>query len=404
MGIPRAYSPTPLFLFQSGKNSNQTAKPLFTDFKQDGIGTPLFKKGRGCLAFLLSVFKDIYPEKNEVLIPAYNAQSLAFATIHNGLKIKLVDIQQKSFFPSYEQYLNSISDKVLAAILPYNWGVFPEINELIKITDEFKKNHIFWIDDFASSYPLNDHLQYFKMNSPCQFFSFGKTKTLSLIDGGYAFIPQSSLYYKLFHETFAKANSEKILISKKKYDISKTIENFLYHIYTNRIGYSILSYLGPGRNDHPPKTSEINMEIQSVGWENTLEKIIETKLNETLQYRLNVNKKYHQHLTQLNNSQLHLFSSTLNNVGSRFPLLFRSKEIRDEVRRKLIEKQIGVSTGHDKWLNEIELIRPFLNNIREENYPEAVEFQHRLLTLPAHERVDKKSISIICDIIKKILV
>jgi dTDP-4-amino-4,6-dideoxygalactose transaminase len=89
-------------------------------------------------------------------------------------------------------------------------------------------------------------------------------------------------------------------------------------------------------------------------------------------------------------------------VGSRFPLLLESKKMRDKAKEKFVRKQIGVSTGHDKWLKEVELIRPYLNDIRDEEFRGAIDFQDRMLTLPAHERVTEKNISIIYKILKEL--
>lgn len=400
MGIPRIHSPTPLFLFQKFNDHKKEPEIIYPFFKQDGLGTPLFRKGRTCISYILSIVaKDKNKHRNEVIIPAYNCRSLAFSTIFSGLKIRLIDINQNTFFPSYEGYRRTINEKTLAAILPYNWGIFPDLEEIAKIHNLLLENDIFWVDDFATSIPQNMYIDYFKNNSPCLFFSFGKSKIMTIMDGGFAFFPAHHLYFDFFEKKIKEDKFAEKKLGFKLVDISKTLSNFLYHIYTNRFGFSLLTFLGLTRRDRHPTNMQIHMDPLSLGWKETLGDIMDKHFDDTLNRRLDVFQKYHDIFEKYTCDKIYLFPTTKSNVGCRFPLLFDNKKVRDRAVKLFYKNNIGASIGHETWLGGIDILKPYLSEYRDNEFPESCKFQDRLLLLPAHSKVREDDVIVISKII-----
>lgn len=400
MNIPRVFAPTPLFLLPTKtKGVCSKERLLYPFFDQPGIGTPLFPKGRSCLAFVLSLFKSIRPGRNEVIIPAYNAQSLAFAAIFNGLKIRLIDIEENTFFPSYEAYKSAINDKTLAVILPYNWGIFPEIAEIKKMHQLFLDSNVLWIDDLATSIPTGEYANYFNNNSPCLFFSFGKTKITTIMDGGYAFFSQNHPFFVSIGPALTQAISD-IESKGQPYslNIRRLFTNFTYHIYTSRRGFSLLNLLKLAQKDRMPTTEQIPYFVLSHGWEQALKNILDEYFESNMDARLRVAQAYYRYDEQFSDSSCFLFPTTKNQIGSRFPILFSNKEDRNEAQLRFLKNNIGVSTGHQTWLGAVDLLKPYLSEYSESQFLKSISFQDRLLTLPLHSKVTENDVKVIVGI------
>jgi len=369
---------------------------LYPFFDQPGQGTPLFPKGRSCLAFILSLFKSMRPGRDEVIIPAYNAQSLAFATIFNGLKIRLVDIEENTFFPSVESYRNALSSRTLAVIFPYNFGIFPELSEIREIHRLFLEAQVLWVDDFATSVPTGEYADYFNNNSPCLFFSFGKTKITTLMDGGYAFFSQGHPFFDDISPALIKAVSDIECNSQPfSLNIDRLFTNFAYHIYTSRMGFSLLSLLKLAQKDRMPTTTQIPYFVLSPGWEQTLKNILDENFWPNVEGRLHVAQAYHRYFAQFPDASCYLFPTTKTQVGSRFPILFSNKEDRNQAQLHFLKNNVGVSTGHQTWLGAVNLLKPYLSDYSETQFPKSISFQNRLLTLPLHCKVTENDVGVI---------
>lgn len=402
MTVPRVYAPTPFFLKQKGKVSSQPAKMNLPFIYSCGIGTPLFPKGRGCLSFVLSLLKTIMPQKNEVIIPAYGAHSLAFSILRSGLKIRLVDTTPETFFPNFKKYKEVFSKHTLAAILPYNWGIFPPLVELQEIHKFCHINNVYYIDDFATSIPNNLFAGYFNQNSLCVFFSYGKTKILTIMDGGYAYFilnhPISKKIKKNLEENVMQIKERSFALR----DIKKSILNFAYHFYCSRAGFFLLSKLGLTAVERLPQDMNIDMNPLSPGWCNALGEIINKFYNKSNEARRKIFKNYHKYLADAKDGKIFLFNSTKEHIGSRFPLLMKNQQLRDNVYSLLNKYNIGASLGYKYWLKNFDILKPFLKHVDDTEFQGAQSLQNRLLTLPAHGNMNEKDVINICNLIKKV--
>ena len=63
----------------------------------------LVSSGKAALTLILNALKEQYPERDEVIIPAYTCYSVPSAIIRAGLKVKLCDTVADSFAFDFEQ-------------------------------------------------------------------------------------------------------------------------------------------------------------------------------------------------------------------------------------------------------------------------------------------------------------
>lgn len=403
MGVPRVYAPTPLFLFPARSERDRESRPLYPGFAQPGCGTPLFQKGRACIAFLLKVFQEAVKHRdpgeahrrNEVVIPAYNARSLAFAALETGLKIRLVDIDPMTFFPTLEGLNNALSDRTLAVLLPYNWGIYPTLASIEAMHQELGKRSLFWVDDFATSVPSAGYASYFNRHSPCLFHSFGKTKIMTIMDGGYAFFPESHPYFAVLQNAMHGIAGEPE--APFSVALKKCLINLAYQAYTERAVFGCLGQLGLAQKDRQPTSAAMSLRPLSAGWARRLESLIGKHFSPTQTARLKVAAWYHEELGR-GVQGVQLFPTTLAAVGSRFPVLCRSHQHRAQLRQALEKVGIGVSFAHDTWLGGLPLLKEHLVNDEREVFPGALEFQDRILCLPLHPRVKRDDVVTIAGI------
>jgi dTDP-4-amino-4,6-dideoxygalactose transaminase len=381
--IVRAYSPTPLFLLPDGKNGPQFDL-RYPKFVSSGVGTPLFPKGRSCLAFLFRLFKKIRPNCDEIILPAYSAQSIAFAALAEDLRIKLVDVDDTTIFPDYDSFTAAFSPRTLAAVLPYNWGVFPPISTIKRFHDVLLKNKILWIDDFASSVPMNQHSDYYDVSSPCVFFSFGKTKITTMMDGGYAFFPEKHPYYPELSYALALSKTEINDVSAQ--GPTRFLINIAYHIYSSGPGSFLLNQMGLLNRDNYPKSLNFARNPLANGWGHSLLKIINNSFDSNLSRRLKISNIYRNKLSSKLSDYYDLYGSQ-GGVGSRFALMCKSEEIRDNLLDKLRQNCIGVSKGYQSWLAEIPLLKNTFLREDHSKYQGAISCDKQIITLPCHAKV-----------------
>ena len=69
----------------------------------------LLSSGKATLSLILQALRDIQPERDEVLIPAFTCYSVPSAIIRSGLRIKLCDINPDTLDFDYDQLSRLLS-------------------------------------------------------------------------------------------------------------------------------------------------------------------------------------------------------------------------------------------------------------------------------------------------------
>lgn len=396
--VPRSYSPTPLFLVPNSAGY-KGSPPCLPFLDHVHTWTPLFVKGRSAAAFLLKYLKACIPDKSEVVLPGYTAQSLAFAVIHCGLKPVLADINPSTGFPSYTHVEIAVSRDTLCVFMPYNWGMFPSIGELKHIQEIAKINKCILVDDFASSAPFGDLRDFFNRTWQIALFSYGKTKLMTIMDGG------SVCFSKRCRQLAANLVAS-FPLSKRQHtsgqSAKRIAQNFLYRAYSTRLGFYILSVIGAAHVERIPTSMDINLKPLGRGWEGMLAEILD-EADRDLERRQKVFCRYFEQLEPISGNGLHLFGGAKGHAGSRFPLLFETSALRDKAIRLLQSQHIGATLGHLHWLPEFDLLKPHFIHVERSSFPGCVELQDRLITLPAHSKITSADVDNICQQIRQLV-
>lgn len=189
--------------------------------------------GKAALVVILQALHNINPHRNEVIIPSFTCYSIPSAIVRAGLKVRVCDINPKTLDYDYEQ-LQDILEKhnscgecyqsqkkeinkgnILAVIAVHIFGISADINRLSRITN----NEVFLIEDVAQA--MGNQVQGKKLGTfgDVGFFSLGRGKTLSTVEGGIII-------------------TDDIQIAKKIASIYKNLGQYTFCDILRLIGYS----------------------------------------------------------------------------------------------------------------------------------------------------------------------
>ena len=70
----------------------------------------LVSSGKAALTLILQALKELHPERNEVLIPAFTCYSVPSSIVRAGLKVKLCDISPDTLDFDYNQLEKILND------------------------------------------------------------------------------------------------------------------------------------------------------------------------------------------------------------------------------------------------------------------------------------------------------
>jgi len=140
--------------------------------------------GKTALTAILLALKEISPGRDEVLIPAFTCYSVPSAIIRAGLKIRLCDLDPKSFDFDYDQFTATISQRKerLLCVLPVHlFGFSADISRIKSIIAD---NSVIIVEDAAQAMGGEFNGQKLGTLGDVGLFSLGRGKAFSTVEGG----------------------------------------------------------------------------------------------------------------------------------------------------------------------------------------------------------------------------
>ncbi|MBW2740168.1 MAG: DegT/DnrJ/EryC1/StrS aminotransferase family protein [Deltaproteobacteria bacterium] len=141
----------------------------------------LFSSGKAALAFTLSTLKEMTPERDEVVLPAYVCYSVPSAIVQVGLKVVPCDMEPNTLDMDLRKLSSLLSSKTLCVIVPHLFGLPARMSE---ITRQSHEKGITVIEDAAQAMGKTCNGKMLGTQGDVGFFSLGRGKTLSTVEGG----------------------------------------------------------------------------------------------------------------------------------------------------------------------------------------------------------------------------
>lgn len=336
----------------------------------------LYGNGTSALAAaIVATVKNKSIDQPEIILPAYACPDLISAIFHAKAIPVLCDLEPNSArvdVNGMEQYINEKT----AAIIAVNLLGIVENNE--KLRQLANKYQIILIEDSAQYFPKK-----IKQNSwfgDYIILSFGRGKPASILTGG-AVLTKNAQYMASLPKT--KASKQAASLHFVKAQIYNTLVNpYLYSLLDNMPGVNL------GETNYKPlKTlAKFNDKLTNLLIHNlnNFQKI-DSKLTENYQSIL----KNFSFIKDLYQQQSHLTKA----LPLRYPVLVETNSLRDKVYNALKSKGVGVSKMYKRPLNKIHGLKDLTPY--ENEYIQAENFSSRLLTLPTHNRINKKDLSLL---------
>ncbi len=177
----------------------------------------LFSSGKAALAFSLMTLKEMHPERNEVVMPAYICYSVPSAVVRAGLKVVPCDMAPNTLEMDLDQLYSLLRETTLCVIVPHLFGYPAELSEIMGLCHE---KGVVVIEDAAQTIGTEYKGEMLGTQADIGFFSLGRGKTISTVEGGILITKHASLA-KLFWANFATSETyslrEKLILLLKAF-------------------------------------------------------------------------------------------------------------------------------------------------------------------------------------------
>ncbi len=342
----------------------------------------LLSSGKAALTVSLKAIAQTFPDKREVIVPAFNCYSVPSAIVKAGLTVVPCEVDLDTLQLNKEHLLQLLenSNSILTIIPTHLFGLPADLENLKKMLQ--KAGHtIPIIEDAAQAMGSSYNGKYLGTNGDIGIFSLGRGKALSAGEGGIIITNSDSLANTISTicstiPTYSSLQIFKLLL--QTLILSMMIHPNLFWIP------KMLPFLKLGET-----LFDTNFPIQLLsGFQAGLAKNWNTKLMHQAQLRAANIQLLSMHLT--GNNALSLF--TTNYVESslsciRYPILFANKEMRDMVLMKSEKMGFGITPTYPDAISNIPQI-----GIQKDKCPNAELLAMQLLTLPCHPLVTNRDI------------
>ena len=339
----------------------------------------LVTSGKAALTMILTALKQFYPDRTDVLIPAFTCFSVPAAIKKAGLKMRLCDIAPKSFnFNEIELKAIIALDKrsgrnnILCVLPTHMFGNPINIQSLREIVGD----DIIIVEDAAQAMGGEYHGVKLGTLGDISFFSLGRGKALSTVEGGIILTNNDDINRVL--TTLIKQVPSNDLIHQVKFVINAILLTVMQYPALYWLPNS-LPFLKLGETifepDFPVRKMSAVQAALSRNWQERLHR-----------HQQNRNKNIHFWLDKLPNNSILCCLEQQGDFANliRLPVLASNRQERNSIIRKSTQLGLGIMPSYPTPINEILELASDFPGIK---FPNAIELCNRLYTLPIHEYV-----------------
>lgn len=161
----------------------------------------LVSSGKAALTLILRALRELHPDRDQVLIPAFACYSIPSAITRAGLQVQLCDIDLTTLDFDYDQLENKLANPRLLCVLPIHlFGLPADIDRLKQLR---RDPAVYIVEDAAQA--MGGEWQGKKLGTQGElgFFSLGRGKALTAVAGGIIITDDDSLAGSLARHTAA---------------------------------------------------------------------------------------------------------------------------------------------------------------------------------------------------------
>ncbi len=343
--------------------------------------------GKAALVFILQALHEIYPERNEVLIPAYTCYSVPSAIIRAGFKVRLCDMAQGTLDFDFDRLKEELDSPRLLCVIPTHLFGMPADVERVKTL--ISKRDIFVLEDAAQAMGGEWNGKKLGTLGNVGLFSLGRGKAFSTLEGG-LILTDNDLIGRILEKRLADIKGYGVLDSLKLIlnvvALSVLIYPWIYWLP------KLLPFLKLGETYFNPFFPIRRLSSFQAG----MAKKWNTKINNLKAAR------------SINNNKIAGYGINPPGVcrGAiadliRFPVLVADSDTKMKILRKSERMGLGISGGYPDSIDGIDGI----GNISNKNsFPVAKDIAERIITLPVHSLMSEGDVKNMMQMLKPLLI
>src|SRR5216684_1912416 len=149
----------------------------------------LVSSGKAAFTLILLALKELFPDRDEVLIPAFTCYSVPSSVVRAGLRIRLCDLRSESLDFDFAQLSAMLSQappletekRVLAVVPTHLFGYPADVARLRKLN---RDPGVTIVEDAAQAMGEMGEERKVGTLGDVGFFSLGRGKAFSVVEGG----------------------------------------------------------------------------------------------------------------------------------------------------------------------------------------------------------------------------
>lgn len=327
--------------------------------------------GKAALVLILQALHEIYPERDEVLIPAYTCYSVPSAIIRAGFRVRLCDMAPGTLDFDFDHIVDELDNPRLLCVIPTHLFGIPTDVERVKTL--ISQRDIFVLEDAAQAMGGGRNGKKIGTLGDVGLFSMGRGKVFSTVEGGIILTDNDLIGLML----------EKRLAAIKGYGNFDCLKLILNAIALSLLIYpriywlpKLLPFLKLGETHFNPSFPIRKLSSFQAGmakkWKTIINKLKAARL-------VNANRIAGYGILPPGVSR-----GTIPDL-IRFPVLVADVETKKKILKKSERMGLGISDGYP---DSIDGIDELWDLPRGNAFPVAKDIAERIVTLPVHPYVN----------------
>jgi perosamine synthetase len=359
----------------------------------------LVSSGTASLTLILRALHDLFPERDEVIIPAFTCYSVPSAIVRARLRIRLCDVDPDTLDFNFDRLSTLFSSTRLLAIIPTHLFALPA--DIERVRQLVKSPEVTIIEDAAQAMGGKKNDRLMGTLGDVSFFSLGRGKALSTVEGGIILTSRENIAKKisgLMEALPGYGPLGLITLWFKSLALSLFLRPSLFWLP------KALPFLKLGETLFNP-----NFKMRTMsGFQAGLTREWHGKLKHGLKVRSELTMKWSS-ITHAVSSQNGLHTQApriLSKVGEdgingvpnllRFPMRINDTRLRHEILKESQRTGLGMMHAYPDSVNGIKEVKAqFLN----QEFPAAKTCARNIVTLPTHHFVTRQDIQRITELI-----
>lgn len=359
--IPPGGNAVPLLrLFESNKADFRPVFSRHSGFPEKNVFYA--GSGTGALYIALLALKRLYPERTEVVLPAWCCPSVPQAILQAGLRAVQMDLDPDTFAYPPQALDTAVTGRTLTILLVHYFGI-PQPKPALRNPPPL------FLRDCAQDFDFRNARE-----PDCAlFYSFGRGKSLNSGHGGALVLPENSSNSSL------RALCGEILETFPKAAHSPRNKALLIEIFSHPAAFRIVSalpFLSIGKTvwEHPLRFTRIHPDF--FGWATACFDVLEDHRNDYA----NLARAYAESLTGMDGVLLPFIGYGKDHLPVRFPLRVTQAKLREKLQGNLNRKFGGVTGQYPDILSRLPGVPAEFP--RDGFYPGCKKIAAEILTFP----------------------